>query len=237
MLSVAALSEKEEDISGAFWTLVITTVALLISALVEAAKQNLSLYNAILISYLCILHSVITIAVTTWSIPKTIQRALRSKLEDSDVSILVKYGLTIVQFASSTIFGLYIWSRAKTFGNQPECNADTQLIVCGKSFNATSSHASIAAIVITMEQTIRRNPVNRQSTELGFGQVFPLVTLALPLSGLVFLLKEWKKNRENGQKQADGQDHKSTPGSQAQPDQNRNSRENMDEEKNVGVKE
>lgn len=41
---------------GFFWTLTITTLALLISAIIEAAQHNLSLYNAILVSFLSYLH-------------------------------------------------------------------------------------------------------------------------------------------------------------------------------------
>lgn len=129
---------------GAFWTLIFTTIALLISALVEAARQNLSLYNAILISYLCILHSVITVAVMVWGLYQMIstmrfRRALLFKMLGMNIA-------TIIQMVSSAIFGLYIWSRVETFGNQPECNPDTLLILAGKSHSATSSHARSTAI-------------------------------------------------------------------------------------------
>ena len=140
---------------GAFWTLVFTTVALLISAMVEGARQNLSLYNAILISYLCILHSFITLLVMIFRVypmMEAIQKARQLKHRNTAARAVSLYKAlsieiaTVIQFSASMIFGLYIWSRAETFGNQPECNPDTLLIVFGKSYYATTTHARIAAM-------------------------------------------------------------------------------------------
>ena len=36
-------------------------------------------------------------------------------------------------------FGFYVWSLARRFGSQPECNTATKLIVFGRELSATGS--------------------------------------------------------------------------------------------------
>ncbi|KZP12440.1 hypothetical protein FIBSPDRAFT_936916 [Athelia psychrophila] len=56
VLAAALPNTLRSDVTASFWALALTTFSLLISALIEAATNNLSLYNAILVSYLCTLH-------------------------------------------------------------------------------------------------------------------------------------------------------------------------------------
>ena len=122
---------------GLYWTLILTNFAVLVTGLVEAARHNLSLYNAILISYLCTLHIFPTYAVLYLKGPPSHGPGRKFFAMNTALSILV---------LGSDIFGLYIWIRAKTFGNQPECNSDTLLILFGKSYSATTLHARLVTI-------------------------------------------------------------------------------------------
>ena len=51
---------------------------------------------------------------------------------------------TMLQIAGLVIYCLYIWSRAATFGNQPECNADTKFVFFFKNFSAVHQGPRIA---------------------------------------------------------------------------------------------
>ncbi|KZP12447.1 hypothetical protein FIBSPDRAFT_936920 [Athelia psychrophila] len=245
ILIVLASALPDADITGSYWALTLTTFSLLISALIEATKSNLSLYNAMLVSYLCTLH---VIASGSLLIMLAVFRV-------SSRANTIRMGLAaILQSIGSAAFGFYIWHGAKTFGSQPECNADTKLIFFGKSESATQHGRQIAIvclvwilgtslitslagflrkkidgpptwenipipprriigsllgvvfflvfwlyIVITVELTIQRNPVIHGPAEFGFGQVFPLISISIPLyamlSGILNLPKvtiDWR---------------------------------------------
>lgn len=114
-----------------------TNYAVLITALIEAGRKNLSLYNAILVSYLCTLHIFPSYAVLLLKGPPKSASARKVLGMNTALAIVVM---------CSDIFGLYIWIKAKNFGSQPECNSDTLLILFGKAYSATTPHARIVAI-------------------------------------------------------------------------------------------
>ncbi|KZP12449.1 hypothetical protein FIBSPDRAFT_898203 [Athelia psychrophila] len=247
-LTVLACGLPGTDTDGSFWALAFTTFSLLISAIIEANKNNLSLYNAILISYLCALH-----AYASESLLFILAAFPVKSSKPKVIGISVAIALQVIGL---TTFGCYIWGRASTFGSQPECNADTQLIFFGHSKSATQHGFQIGIacltisvlpgtlflasvylgfglsrdnnndddddddddadadadanenatfwrvqvagaciigfflpfwlyIVITIEHTIQRNPVIHGPTKFGFGQVFPLISIALPLYAIL----------------------------------------------------
>lgn len=121
---------------ASYWALTLTTFSLLISAIIEANKNNLSLYNAILVSYLCTLHALASesLLFILAMFPVDISK---SEVDTSRLKVAGISAAAFLQCIGSTTFGCYIWQRAKTFGSQPECNADTMLIFFGKSESAT----------------------------------------------------------------------------------------------------
>ena len=97
---------------GPFWTLLFTNLALLVSALIQAVNKTISFYNAIIVIYLCSLHSFSSLFVLN------ILRWVHRKNMDNILSLLSK-----LQILALFLFGLSVIQRHKSFGSQPECNS------------------------------------------------------------------------------------------------------------------
>jgi len=210
----------------------LANLALLVSSIVQASIHNFSLYTAILISYLLILH------LSSASAVLIVRASQGQKVHWRYTPFLVLQSILILALA------IYIWSHVHTFGSQPECNPDTQLIFFGHAFSATGSGRvapivllafmlvtvvsqasrsilnrnnrttagydelrnsprragdySVLAfwgtfflarwlyIVITVEQTIRRNFLIHDNRAFNFGQIFPLLTIGLPVIAIIY---------------------------------------------------
>jgi len=252
-LTVVAALIPESDITNSFWTLTVTSIALVISAVVQTAKGHLSLYNAILVTYLCVLHSIASAFVASLFRSKRTGRPLETESSGGNEAgtsstlkgaslprrplaldgfiAVIRDPLAVPLYLQIMVvysFGFHVWFNAASFGSQSECNADTLLLFFGYSFPALGTGRIIALVsltmvlilmlshtvslhlsnaeccarrwmrwvivlrgfafavswvyvVVTVETTIRRNPVIHGDVQWTFGQVFPLVSILIPL--------------------------------------------------------
>lgn len=128
-----------------FWTLTTTTLALLISALIESIKGDLSLYNAILVSFLAYLHAASTSAIQFLDVVNIVDK---TKLPSKRFSMEWKL-MAVAAFLQNTatcIFGWYIWAKAATFGNQPMCNEETLFVIFGVTLRAPAPASRFVSI-------------------------------------------------------------------------------------------
>ena len=100
-------------------------LALLCTAIYQAATQQLSLFHAI-----CCIHILALLGVTI--ISRNTYRGHGPWRLYANIVISV---FTICAFVG---FDSYIWATAPTFGSQPECNASTRYVVFGIKIPATS---------------------------------------------------------------------------------------------------
>lgn len=124
----------------------LANLALLVSSIVQASIRNLSLYTAILISYLLILH------LTSASTVLILRASQGQKVHRRYTPFLVLQSILILALA------IYIWCHVHTFGSQPECNSATRLIFFGHAFSTTGS-GRIAPIG-AYDQRFFRSPTN-----------------------------------------------------------------------------
>lgn len=124
----------------------LANLALLVSSIVQASIRNLSLYTAILISYLLILH------LTSASTVLILRASQGQKVHRRYTPFLVLQSILILALA------IYIWCHVHTFGSQPECNPATRLIFFGHAFSTTGS-GRIAPIG-AYDQRFFRSPTN-----------------------------------------------------------------------------
>ena len=97
---------------GPFSTLIFTSLALLASALIQVVNRTISLYNAIIVIYLCYLHSfssLFVLNILCWVHRKRMHNTL-SQL----------YLFQLIFLYGSTLLVIH---TKKTFGSQPECNS------------------------------------------------------------------------------------------------------------------
>ena len=110
-----------------------TFVALMVSAIAQALNNSISLYNAIIVIYLCYLYSMGSLMLFIMSVPK-------EKMEHPLVHVgIVKMMAFSLPFWLWSFFGICVWIDPTGFGSQPECNAATKLIVLGRELSATGS--------------------------------------------------------------------------------------------------
>ena len=125
---------------GSCWASFFTFAALMVSAVAQAANHSISLYNAIIVMYLCYLYVFSGLQIF---VPSVIDRKLQSRTVTRLASFDIGFGLAWMAAGLPWyfwhIFAFYLWVHAKTFGSQPECNAATRLIVLGREFSATGS--------------------------------------------------------------------------------------------------
>ena len=96
---------------GPFWTLLFTNLALVVSAFIQALNETISLYNAIIVIYLCFLYSFSSLFVLN------ILRWVHRKNMDDTLKLF---------YAShnAILFGFVLLVATKNnFGSQPECNS------------------------------------------------------------------------------------------------------------------
>ena len=115
------------------FSLMFTFVALLVSAMAQTANRSISLYNTIIVLYLCYLHLICKLMLVVGSMVKK-----RMGFPAPDIGVITRAVFSLPYWFWHG-FGLYIWVHARRFGSQPECNAATKLIVFGRELSATGS--------------------------------------------------------------------------------------------------
>ena len=95
---------------GPFWTLVFTNLALLVSALIQAVNRTISFHNAIIVIYLCFLHSFSSLFVLN-----ILHWVHRKNINDI---------LSLLQILVLSLFAPSVLLADKSFGYQAqECNS------------------------------------------------------------------------------------------------------------------
>jgi hypothetical protein len=97
---------------GPFWTLDFTSLALLVSALIQAVNKTISFYNLIIVLCLCFLHSFSSLFVL--NILHWVHR------ENMDYILTV---LSLLRLLFLYGFMALVLGAHKSFGSQPECNS------------------------------------------------------------------------------------------------------------------
>ncbi|KIK04520.1 hypothetical protein K443DRAFT_4501 [Laccaria amethystina LaAM-08-1] len=100
------------DVRGPFWTLDFTSLALLVSALIQAVNKTISFYNLIIVLCLCFLHSFSSLFVL--NILHWVHR------ENMDYILTV---LSLLRLLFLYGFMALVLGAHKSFGSQPECNS------------------------------------------------------------------------------------------------------------------
>ena len=117
----------------------------MVSAVAQAAKHSISLYNTIIVLHLCYLHLIceLMLAVGTMQmkkprflLPESVIYAAKMAFSPGQ---LVEQMVFSLPYWSWHGFGFYVWVYARTFGSQPECNAATKVVVFGRELSATGS--------------------------------------------------------------------------------------------------
>ncbi|KAM6490041.1 hypothetical protein JOM56_014620 [Amanita muscaria] len=101
----------------------ISGLALLITAIVQTAQQNLSLYHAIFIIHILFFTGVLVAPTGN----------IRSHLRRAIVAFIMTYGSVLL----FTGYAFYIWAKAPTFGKNSECNDQIVYVFFFASVNAT----------------------------------------------------------------------------------------------------
>ena len=105
----------------------------MVSAVAQAANNSISLYNSIIVLYLCYLYTLCPLTVLDLSLQK---KGMATPRPDSG---LVTKLVFLLPFWFWSGLGLWVWIDPTDFGSQPECNAATKLMVLGRELSATGS--------------------------------------------------------------------------------------------------
>jgi hypothetical protein len=108
---------------GSFWAMIITSLALLISAVVQATNKTISLYNAVIVLYFCCLHvfsSFVVLKVFRW---------VQGKDIDPRLTLVAS-----LQWFLCNCFATGVLSNQR-FGSQPECNSKVRNANASGFFN------------------------------------------------------------------------------------------------------
>ncbi|KIK03025.1 hypothetical protein K443DRAFT_5746 [Laccaria amethystina LaAM-08-1] len=225
------------DVRGPFWTLDFTSLALLVSALIQTVNKTISFYNAILVIFLCFLHSFSSLFVLN------ILHWVHRKKMDAILSLISLLQLLVLYMFTILVLGL-----PNSFGSQPECNSrvDVTLLlifwatmivilvfldhtttsvryILGR-FKRTRHIISIISIngelqtffrdhewkvglplfvavwvsmVVSIEKAILNNSIIHDGPRFtaSFGQIFPVVTIGIPISSIYSDVRAWLRRR------------------------------------------
>ncbi|KIL56991.1 hypothetical protein M378DRAFT_88472 [Amanita muscaria Koide BX008] len=105
----------------------ISGLALLITAIVQTAQQNLSLYHAIFIIHILFFTGVLVAPTGNY------KGNIRSHLRRAIVAFIMTYGSVLL----FTGYAFYIWAKAPTFGKNSECNDQIMYVFFFASVSAT----------------------------------------------------------------------------------------------------
>jgi len=105
----------------------------MVSAIAQAANHSISLYNTIIVLYLCYLQFTCEFILDFGNYHRK-----RMGIPVPKISRVAAF-VFFFPYWSWHGFGFYVWSHARRFGSQPECNAATKLIVFGRELSATGS--------------------------------------------------------------------------------------------------
>jgi hypothetical protein len=172
----------EELLNVLFANTGIAGLALLITAIEQTAKNQLSLFHAIFVQ-----HILFFLGTGAAPVGKYIWTKSR-----------IVMGV-IIQFASVlafTVWALYLWVHAKNFGPQNQCNNEVKYVLMFKTVNATASWlrvlwittliASALGLMITFGYNgfilyVMRNEENTEESEKGwyFSMSFAQILVAI----------------------------------------------------------
>lgn len=169
VLTVINACVPGSDARGSSWATLFAFVALMVSAIAQAANHSISLYNTIIVLYLCYLQLICELMLVVGSMQK---RSMGAQV--SEVGLPAKVVLSLPHWSWHG-FGLYVWVHARRFGSQPECNAATKLIVFGRELSATGSGRVVSLVFFGISATVILS--------------VPVITLAGVGFLLVFLIK------------------------------------------------
>ena len=99
---------------GSFWAMIITSLALLISAVVQATNKTISLYNATIVLYFCCLHVFSSFVVLK------VFRLVQGRDIDPRLTLVAS-----LQFFFCNCLATGVLSDQR-FGSQPECNSEVR---------------------------------------------------------------------------------------------------------------
>jgi hypothetical protein len=148
-LGVLAYTPKA-DVDASYWSMTITAFALFISATALHNMRQLSLYQGILVADLLYLHSYIAVISLLPHYRKSnlayvINAPTRQQRSHDWWSGMLR---TLPVLSIATVFGLFIWTHAPTFGSQPECNHQTTFVFLAFPFPALGSGRTAALAMV-----------------------------------------------------------------------------------------
>ncbi|TDL15076.1 hypothetical protein BD410DRAFT_845486 [Rickenella mellea] len=120
------------DVSGlGVSVMLLYALSLVLTAIIQTAQGQLTLYHAVLIYHLLMSFS--------FTLIPTIS-------DFSAGGSLRLHIFTVSSFLSHLAWSLYVWSTALTFGSQPECNHSTKYIIMWVTVRATATWVRICWI-------------------------------------------------------------------------------------------
>ncbi|KAJ7892997.1 hypothetical protein B0H13DRAFT_2339833 [Mycena leptocephala] len=157
-------SEEIKKMSRMLISIILTACALLLSTGIQAATSGISLYHALIILQLSWINSMTFVTVNFVAHRaeniNTLRNALplrggqsnRNKASEKEKDVTEQLLLAIcvasLHFIAVGVFGIYVWNKIQTFGNQPECNKDTFLVILSRTVYVT--HGPIRRISLAI---------------------------------------------------------------------------------------
>ncbi|KDR85479.1 hypothetical protein GALMADRAFT_234372 [Galerina marginata CBS 339.88] len=203
-LLVLLVDRSWEDAPLALWTFIVTSFGITLAAIIQ--REQLSFFQALQLSNLIWLANFgIFVALATYSRHKA--EAIARVQENGQIAsdFKVKYG-AMFQTLFSMSLTLYMWAKAPTFGNQPECSPFVKFVLFAFKVQALGAGRYIGLILSSllmllyiwisvhdMRSTHRQNPNpqllrgipenDKKKTTLRPSPLSPLSSMTLPNGG------------------------------------------------------
>ena len=117
---------KSEELSNSFQaTLAANSLALLLTAIIQTRRNQLTLFHAV-----CVIHLISLLGINGFSQPD------RKKILSP--RFVLGMSLYCIGYLTFVGFSIYVWSTAPQFGSQLECNSSTVYVVLGAAFPVVS---------------------------------------------------------------------------------------------------
>ncbi|KAI0314836.1 hypothetical protein OF83DRAFT_1174400 [Amylostereum chailletii] len=134
---------------ASYWSMTITAFALFASALALYGQDDLYLHEAILISILLYLHAY---AAVLCVMPLFSDSDLHHGVLYTNAQLIVHFGRAMLRMMpvllAATVFGLFVWTHAASFGPEPTCNVQTTLVLLGAHLEATRAGRTAALVFV-----------------------------------------------------------------------------------------
>jgi hypothetical protein len=118
--------------------LLLTGCALLVSSFIQAKTIGFSVYHALIVLNLSWVNNSSAVLYATIAVLEFLEDHLRKTREEkfNHFSVML---LSVFHLSGMGAFGIWVWAKILTFGNQPECTPITFLTVFGYDITATST--------------------------------------------------------------------------------------------------